>query len=846
VFSKKPTSVGVISIASVGMGVATLLGDEDRGKFPARPSLPLLLPVAFVAWMGIVIAEESEWRWACGMDATSVMAFMLLLLVIGAVVTFVLQRHRPHLMPLPIILTCAFAMGLACGGLYWSEWKRQVDMLDTSGGVERVYEVISDPTQGSYGLTSEAYLMYVDGRTCVVKVRWASDQEPLAIGQRFKAYGAPATPDLAEGDGADAARWMHRNGIVASVSVRGIEEVGWGDGVLGTVGRVRLAALGRIAVIPGDGGALTSAVVLGDRTRIDDTEVEEDFAVCGLAHLVAVSGSHLVVVSALVFWMLSSLRCSRWLRTFFLIMLLAAYTVLTGLQDSAVRALIMTTVGMAAPLLGRRRDAASALCSCVIVLSALTPTCAFSLGFSLSVAAVAGLIILSPLLGAWLRAALPTVLHGLVDPLAMTLAAQLTTVPFTAPLFSCISLIAPLSNILCAPLVTIMIALGLPAAIVGLVPLAPFQVVSGVMLDVVAAVGNIAATLASSMAHVPYASIVVDIPQTLLAIICLLPVAVLWTIWPRPRRVVARCVLVFLFALLCVTVLLGQRTTGPEVVMLDVGQGDAILVRDGNATILVDTGPEDGDLRAALARNGVYRLDAVVVTHLHADHYGALASLYGTVPVGKVLLAQGVFDQAAGDALGLDDHSIDASSADSSQTAAQRAQAVLDIARRVSGDEAVGILPGDEIEVGSISIDVIAPSTFTEQGGNADSLILLGSCDVDRNGSVDDTVLLTGDAEGEVMEPLVASGVIGDIDVLKVGHHGSRVSLDGGVAVALAPEVALISCGSGNRYGHPTRECLDAIEAVGASVYRTDLRSDVTVDLRVAGPQVTCATMSGA
>ncbi len=808
----------------------------------------MLLPVALATWTGTAVAEEVGWRLACGVDATSILVVATLPAIIVASIGSMVRRRQPRVASLLIVLACALAVGFVCGGLYWARWTHQVVVLDASGGAQRAYEVISDPTEGSYGMTSEAYLTLPDGSACLVRVRWAADRDPLEIGQRFRAYGTPVTATPTVGGG--AARWMHRNGIVASVSVRGVEDVGWGAGMLGTIGRIRSAAIDRLAMIPGSGGALTTAVVLGDRTRIDGSELDEDFAVCGLAHLVAVSGSHLVVVAALVLWALRSLRWSRWAGAVLLIVLLTTYTVLTGLQDSAVRALVMTSVGMAAPLAGRRRDAASALCACTVVLISIDPTCAFSLGFSLSVAAVGGLIILSPLLAAWLRTALPPVVHGLAEPLGMTLAAQFVTIPLTVPVFSSISLVAPLANIVCAPLVTVMIALGLPAVVMGLIPLPPIEAAAGLALGVVGAMGNLSASFASSMAHIPYASIAVQAPQGLLFLGCLLAVVLLWALWPHPRPRLARCALALSLVGLCIVVPMGQRTTGAQLVMLDVGQGDAIVIRDGGTTVLVDTGPEDGDLRAALARNGIRRLDAVVITHLHDDHYGSLASLYGTVPIGKVVFARGVLEQAADDDdddAGLDDRSEGVSYPDSSQSAAERAQTVLDIARRVVGGEGVvGVDPGDVLNVGSISLTVLAPDSFVEQGGNADSLILLGRCDADGNGSVDDTILLTGDGESDVTGPLIASGLVGDVDVLKVGHHGSRASVDERVAAVLDPEVALISCGAGNRYGHPTQECLDALEALGASVYRTDLRSDVTVDLKVTGPEVTCATMSAA
>ena len=134
----------------------------------------------------------------------------------------------------------------------------------------------------------------------------------------------------------------------------------------------------------------------------------------------------------------------------------------------------------------------------------------------------------------------------------------------------------------------------------------------------------------------------------------------------------------------------------------------------------------------------------------------------------------------------------------------------------------MGLEEGDEFRVGAFTATVVWPHVFTEDGGNADSLCLLLRYDGDDDGSVDFTVLLTGDAEKDELAKMIESGAVGNVDVLKVGHHGSRNGSTEGEIRALSPEVALISCGAHNRYGHPTLEILDQLERVGAKTFRTD------------------------
>ena len=140
----------------------------------------------------------------------------------------------------------------------------------------------------------------------------------------------------------------------------------------------------------------------------------------------------------------------------------------------------------------------------------------------------------------------------------------------------------------------------------------------------------------------------------------------------------------------------------------------------------------------------------------------------------------------------------------------------------------VGVEAGDSLTCGALDVAVLWPRAFAEEGGNADSLCLLATAKADGEGRSWST-LLTGDAEAPTLVQLADAGALGRVDVLKVGHHGSAVSLDDALARRLAPAVALVSAGEGNRYDHPRPEPLAALDAAGATTFRTDRHGDVSV-----------------
>ena len=311
----------------------------------------------------------------------------------------------------------------------------------------------------------------------------------------------------------------------------------------------------------------------------------------------------------------------------------------------------------------------------------------------------------------------------------------------------------------------------------------------------------------SLLAKAPLACVPVAMPVVFSLVLTVFLTFALFVAWPRLKPRVLAVITASSLALFIFAVVVLPRFHGDEIIMLDVGQGDAFLVRSEGSALLIDTGTQDGLLRSALGKHGVTRLDAVVITHGDDDHCGSLRTLRGVVAVDRVLVAE--------DALGC-----------SCSSCSQ----LLEDAKAVVGEDRLsGLSVGDVVEVGNFDLEVIWPVAFSDEGGNADSVCLLAELDSNDEGATDWRALFCGDAEIEQIEELVSLGAVGDIDVLKVGHHGSKNALNVDLARKLSPEVALISCGAGNRYGHPHEDALSALESCNAQVLRTDLLGDVCV-----------------
>lgn len=252
------------------------------------------------------------------------------------------------------------------------------------------------------------------------------------------------------------------------------------------------------------------------------------------------------------------------------------------------------------------------------------------------------------------------------------------------------------------------------------------------------------------------------------------------------------------------TVLPADTGAGLTAVFIDVGQGDCVLVGDGDDWVLVDAGPPEAAdaVVEALRLRGVEKLSMVVGTHPHSDHIGGLAEVLEAFPVDDFYMPRVTYDTPVFESL----------------MAAAEAQ----------NEDILTPHPGQSVEYAHMRITFLHPETAGYADVNDDSIVIRVDGDYG-------SLLLTGDITAGVERELLESGALLEADVLKVAHHGSDTSSTEAFLEAVDPQTAVIQCGADNSYGHPSSEVLDRLEALNADILRTDRDGTVTVTLTAGG-----------
>ena len=644
-----------------------------------------------------------------------------------------------------------------------------------------------------------------DGRLLV------SAPEPvpeLPVGGEVTAAGTVREPDDFERG------YLAIHGVARVVEANAIEPTGESrGGIAGITDGMRTRAEEALERgTPPPEAALLRGFVLGQDDRISAVTVEE-FQRSGLAHLLAVSGQNVVLLAILATALMAVAGVPLPARLACILGLIALYVPIAGAGASIQRAGVMGAAGVIAALAGRPAARWYALLLAAAVTLAINPRVTGDVGWQLSFAAVAGIALwAAPLRDAVAGSRPGRPRRALAEGLAVTVAATVATAPLMAHHFGQLSVASLAANLLALPAVAPVMWLGMLAAAAGQVPwlpVEPLTALAGVCAGYVEQIARWSAAPAWAQVGVPAAGV----PAVAAVYAWLVLAGAVGARVAAARRGLAppRGPVALAGALAGLVVcLVAARLAGSEpaagaglrVSVLDVGQGDAILLDpQPGAPVLVDTGPPGAGLAADLGEVAAEGLAAVVVTHDEDDHSGGLADLLADVPVPRLVYGQ-------------------------------PSRRLLRLAG-AGGIPATQLTEGSQLRSGELRIEALWPPRALVDAGagrvprptdpNLRSLVLLARWRGFR-------MLLTGDAEAEAV-PIDP----GAVDVLKVAHHGSEDAGLGRLLDASVPALAVISAGARNPFGHPTASTLEELSERGVQTWRTDLDGPATIEVGAAG-----------
>ena len=545
---------------------------------------------------------------------------------------------------------------------------------------------------------------------------------------------------------------------------------------------------------PEDVFPFIQALLLGDSGEIS-YELDTAFKISGIRHIIAVSGLHVSVFYGLI--SLIAFR-RRYLTALLTIPVLGIFAAIAGFTPSVTRACIMIGLMVLAQALHREYDSPTALSFACLTMLVINPLVITSVSFQLSVGCVAGILLFSSRIHQWaltrfggkdsnsLRYRLVRIVSLSVS---VTLGAMSLTTPLCAVYFGTVSLIGIVANLVTLWAVNILFNGIVVTVLISLIS-GNLAVLAGSCLAWLARYVTAAATAFSKF---PLGAVYTESVYIVGWLVFVYVLLFLFLLRKNRHPSLLLCCATIGLCIALIASWVEPLTSNTRLTVLDVGQGQAILLQSKGRTVLVDCGGDSDEASADLVANtllsqGITKLDAVILTHCDRDHAGGVPFLLTRIPSDVLMLPANADPES----------------------------------RQLLADSYMGQLISVSenliMNIGSSHITIFGP-TFVKDS-NENSLCVLYESETC-------SILITGDRSelGELL--LLRETTLPDVDVLIAGHHGSKYSTSEELLSTVTPETVIISVGADNHYGHPAPEMLTRLTQFGCKVLRTDLHGTV-------------------
>lgn len=828
VVPKKPILTPLLFLALLYWGISALLYSNGKKLFNNENlnfnffSVDLFIPVILISFLGILFA---------------------------LFITF-----KKKMLTSWCVILLSLSLGIFSTIIFIYNFQLDTQNLLQEESSKYTFEVNEDQKAGNYYNTCTAKVINSENNkidNIKVKLQVDKDFGEIHAGDILEGNATFQLPYTTQSD----SYWQ--NGISASVKLESPIKVKRSD-LLGVLYSLRNNLIDTIRSFDwtdntrSEAEQLLNAIVCGQRIDLNNGSIYESFKNSGLAHLVAVSGAHLSLVSTILLLFLKNLKVKKLVILIFQSIFIFGYLVCSAIPISALRAAFMTYVAMFAFFSKRKPTPINALSLCIIIFISLDTTSAVSISFALSAGSTLGILIFSNYFTYWIYKLIPKCPNFISSALSLTISASICSQPLSVSIFNQLPLIAPISNIICTPLFSLLCGFGLVSSLLATLLQYWFPIFSQFIMWISYLIAQSMCIIVKFLSSIPYACIPATCNIYIAILITVILCVLFYLFWPKenidnnnsfsgsfyqvkgslnnknsisnlyvpkvPNKLnfkYKKYVGFALIAMSCIFLIfiVWPKNSGDKIIMLDVGQGDSILVESCGKTFMIDTGNKDNLLKQRLSEQALTHIDGLFITHPDDDHCGSLDVVSSLLVVDNFYCAY-----------------------DLTTNTDTKCKKLMDQVKKMN-TKINPLHVGDTISFGNVEIKIIWPDKYTDNGGNCDSLTVLANYDVNHDDVIDASVLLCGDAEKNQINDMIKFNRLNKIDIYKVGHHGSKNAITQEDAIKLSPKISLFSVGANNRYGHPADTTLSYLN--NSRIFRTDKNGTVTCEIFISSINVT-------